>query len=288
MAVVAREDRPADRPRDRVQRLRRAARSTASASSSSVRRESVRCRRHAARRRLARRPRRTGRSPVIWSPAASHVGRDPQPAPRRPGRERHRAAPGQVRSCSRRSSSPCPSRWPRRSASPTTPIGFADILALAKRPRGLGRPTATRVGPVPARQDQPELLDQRAVGVRSPSTTRRPARPADLIARTSTDPSVERVRRGRRVGRRPLRRHHADVPQQPGTAPTSGATSLTYASAVAVEEKSVIDYNRGNPDGVLDPGEEPATAAGPARRDLPGGGHALLRQPVLRPRRRRG
>ena len=34
-------------------------------------------------------------------------------------------------------------------------------------------------------------------------------------------------------------------------------TSLTYVSAVAVEEKSVIDYNTGNPDGVLDPGEEP-------------------------------
>ena len=34
-------------------------------------------------------------------------------------------------------------------------------------------------------------------------------------------------------------------------------TSLLYASAVAVEEKSVIDYNRGNPDGVLDPGETP-------------------------------
>ena len=34
-------------------------------------------------------------------------------------------------------------------------------------------------------------------------------------------------------------------------------TSLTYASAVAVEEKSVIDYNKGNPDGVLSPGEKP-------------------------------
>ena len=32
-------------------------------------------------------------------------------------------------------------------------------------------------------------------------------------------------------------------------------TSLTYASAVAVEEKSVLDYNSGNPDGVLDAGE---------------------------------
>ena len=34
-------------------------------------------------------------------------------------------------------------------------------------------------------------------------------------------------------------------------------TSLLYASAVAVEEKSVIDYNKGNPDGVLQPGEKP-------------------------------
>lgn len=34
-------------------------------------------------------------------------------------------------------------------------------------------------------------------------------------------------------------------------------TSLTYVSAAAVEEKSVIDYNAGNPDGNLDPGERP-------------------------------
>jgi Ca-activated chloride channel family protein len=34
-------------------------------------------------------------------------------------------------------------------------------------------------------------------------------------------------------------------------------TSLTYVSAVAIEEKSVVDYNQGNPDGVLDPGEQP-------------------------------
>jgi Ca-activated chloride channel family protein len=34
-------------------------------------------------------------------------------------------------------------------------------------------------------------------------------------------------------------------------------TALTYVSAVAVEEKSVIDYNQGNPDGILAPGEEP-------------------------------
>ena len=34
-------------------------------------------------------------------------------------------------------------------------------------------------------------------------------------------------------------------------------TALTYASAVAVEEKSILDYNSGNPDGELSPGESP-------------------------------
>jgi Ca-activated chloride channel family protein len=34
-------------------------------------------------------------------------------------------------------------------------------------------------------------------------------------------------------------------------------TALTYVSAVAVEEKSVVDYNRGNPDGITDAGEVP-------------------------------
>ena len=33
-------------------------------------------------------------------------------------------------------------------------------------------------------------------------------------------------------------------------------TALTYASAVAIEEVSLINYNRGNPDGVIEPGEE--------------------------------
>ena len=50
----------------------------------------------------------------------------------------------------------------------------------------------------------------------------------------------------------------------------------------------MIDYNSGNPDGVLQEGEEPRAAERAARGDLPGGGHALLRQPALRARRRVG
>ena len=62
-------------------------------------------------------------------------------------------------------------------------------------------------------------------------------------------------------------------------------TALSYASAIAVEEKSVIDYNLGNPDGLGDDGEKPDGAVG---RDLPGGGHGDVRQPLLRARRRVG
>ena len=63
-------------------------------------------------------------------------------------------------------------------------------------------------------------------------------------------------------------------------------TALTYVSAVAVEEKSVIDYNRGNPDGITRPRRDaPKPPRVPLVADLPEGRHALLRQPVLRPRR---
>ena len=61
-----------------------------------------------------------------------------------------------------------------------------------------------------------------------------------------------------------------------------------YVSAVAVEEKSVIDYNSGNPDGVLQEGEEPREPNVPLVAIYPEEGTALLRQPALRARRRVG
>ena len=53
--------------------------------------------------------------------------------------------------------------------------------------------------------------------------------------------------------------------------------ALTYASAVAVEEKSLFDYNSGNPDGILDPGRKPACAERQAGGDLSRRGHAGFR-----------
>ncbi len=58
-------------------------------------------------------------------------------------------------------------------------------------------------------------------------------------------------------------------------------TALTYVSAAAVEEKSVIDYNAGNPDGVLDPGEEPRPPSVPLVAIYPKEGTLFSDNPLL-------
>ena len=139
---------------------------------------------------------------------------------------------------------------------PETPVGWEDVLRLAQERGGVGRLRPSRVGSVPPRQDQPELLDQRPVRPHRPGLRgdRQDDRP--VVARTST------TRRPRTfaTGVESAVVHYGDIT---GTFLNNWyrtdreGTSLTYASAVAVEEKSVIDYNAGNPDGVLDPGERP-------------------------------
>ena len=156
-----------------------------------------------------------------------------------------------------------------------------------QRPRGLGRLRPPGVGSVPARQDQPQLLDERAQLHDRPELRRyrqdhRPhargprSDPYVIEFVASVEPTV--VHYGDITMTFLNNWYHAD----------QRGTSLTYASAVAVEEKSVIDYNTGNPDGILEPGEDARAAPRSAGGDLPEGGHALLRQPVHRARRRRG
>jgi Ca-activated chloride channel family protein len=58
-------------------------------------------------------------------------------------------------------------------------------------------------------------------------------------------------------------------------------TALTYASVVAVEEKSVIDYNKGNPDGVLSPGETPRVPRDPLVAIYPAEGTLYSDSPFI-------
>ena len=129
---LQREDRPHARPRPGVQRVgrgtrRRPVRVRAPAV------QGLRRRRAAAEHRLGRAGR--GAPPGRVVARLQRVGRRGQPASGgRRARTPSSARPG--RSCRPRWSSPCPSRWPTRSGTRTTPIGWPDILELARSDEG--------------------------------------------------------------------------------------------------------------------------------------------------------
>ncbi|MEA3019002.1 MAG: Ca-activated chloride channel [Actinomycetota bacterium] len=138
---------------------------------------------------------------------------------------------------------------------PKTPIGFADILALARDPAGWGKFGHPEWGPFRLGKTNPNfstsglsaLIAQyyAAVGKTQGLSLEDLALPNVVDFAKGVESAVV---------------HYGDI------TPTflnnlyrndQRGASLTYVSAIAVEEKSVIDYNTGNPDGVLDPGEEP-------------------------------
>jgi Ca-activated chloride channel family protein len=138
---------------------------------------------------------------------------------------------------------------------PDTPIGFADILALARDPAGWGKYGHPEWGPFRLGKTNPNfstsglsaLIAQyyAAVGKTKGLSLEDLAKPEVIDFAKGIESSVV---------------HYGDI------TPTflnnlyrndARGASLTYVSAVAVEEVSVISYNQGNPDGVLSPGEEP-------------------------------
>ena len=102
--------------------------------------------------------------------------------------------------------------------------GHADRLRRHRRPRqrsrGLGQVRPSRVGPVQAGQDQPELLHQRAQ-LHGGRVLRGDRQDERAHRRGPQPPGRRRLREERGERRRPLRRHHRDVPQQlvPGRRP---------------------------------------------------------------------
>ena len=132
---------------------------------------------------------------------------------------------------------------------PDEPIGFADILRARQRPGGLGRVGHPEWGPFRLGKTNPNfstsglssLIAQyyAATGKTSGLTVEDLQRPAAIEFATDIESAVV---------------HYGDTTLtflNNWYPADQRGTSLTYASAVAVEEKSVIDYNRGNPDGVL-------------------------------------
>jgi Ca-activated chloride channel homolog len=138
--------------------------------------------------------------------------------------------------------------WPEES------IGFADLRSLATNPEGWAAVGAPEWGPFRIGKTNPNFSTSglnftiaeyyAATGKSADLTIEDLARPAAVEFATDIESSVV---------------HYGDITMtflNNWFAADARGTSLTYASAVAVEEKSVIDYNRGDPDGVLAPGEE--------------------------------
>ena len=194
-------------------------------------------------------PEINGERPVIWSPAASGwggianelAGRTVAPA----------GTPFML--------TPLVIAMPQPMAEalgwPDEPIGFADIVELATNPDGWASVGHPEWGPFRLGKTNPNYSTSglnftiaqyyAATGKTSGLTVEDLRRPEAVQFGEDVESAVV---------------HYGDITMtflNNWFATDVRGTSLTYASAVAVEEKSVIDYNRGDPDGVLAPGEVP-------------------------------
>ena len=200
-------------------------------------------------------PASNGPRPVIWSPSANTWGAVLNQRRAVAGKSTYVPTPGVSFM-----QTPVVIAMPKPMAQalgwPNTPIGFSDILALARDPNGgwasKGHP---EFGPFRFGKTNPNfstsgLAETVAQYYAGTGKTR------DLTLEDLTNPTVAAFSAGVEsavvhYGDTTLtflnNLYHADQRGNP----------YGYASAVAVEEKSVIDYNSGNPDGILDPGEKP-------------------------------
>ena len=138
---------------------------------------------------------------------------------------------------------------------PDTPIGFEEILALARSDEGWAAFGHPEWGPFRLGKTNPNFstsgLSALIAQTYAATGKARGLSPEDLRApetvEFATDVESAVV-------------HYGDITltflNNLYRADQRGAP-FSYASAVAVEEVSVVNYNLGNPDGVLQPGEEP-------------------------------
>ena len=138
---------------------------------------------------------------------------------------------------------------------PAKPVGYSDLLALAKDPTGWASKGHPEWGSFKLGKTNPNfstsglsatIAQYYAATGKSTGLTLEDLKRDDVRAfATSIESSVV---------------HYGDITMtflNNWFRADERGTSLGYASAVAVEEKSLIDYNSGNPDGILDPGETP-------------------------------
>ena len=193
-----------------------------------------------------------GPQPVIWSPASSAWG--PIVNQRLADQGKPALAPSDATPFML---TPLVIAMPKPMADalgyPAKPVGYADLAKLATSPNGwadYGHPEwgAFRLGktnPNFSTSGLSALIAQTyaAAGKTEGLSTEDLSNPAVIAQSKAIESSVV---------------HYGDITMtflNNWFRADKRGTALTYASAVAVEEKSLIDYNLGNPDGILDPGE---------------------------------
>jgi Ca-activated chloride channel homolog len=199
-------------------------------------------------------PKVNGARPVIWSPSASTWGAVLDQRRADAGKGAFVTTPGKSFMLT-----PLVIAMPKPMAEalgyPQTPLGISDILALAQDPSGWAAKGHPEWGPFRFGKTNPnfstsglaETIAQyyAATGKTSDLTLEDLVRPEVTAFSDGVESSV--VHYGDTTLTFLNNLYRADRRGNP----------FGYASAVAVEEKSLLDYNRGNPDGILDPGEVP-------------------------------
>lgn len=162
---------------------------------------------------------------------------------------------------------------------PDTPIGFADILELSTSAEGWSAFGHPEWGPFKLGKTNPNfstsglsmaVAQYSALAGKTGDLTVEDLRRADVVASTE---SIEQavVHYGDTTLTFLNNWYRADA----------RGTALSYASAVAVEEVSVIQYNQGNPDGRLDPGEVPVEPRVPLVAVYPAEGTLFSDNPFI-------
>lgn len=197
-------------------------------------------------------PKINGPRPVVWSPASSAWGRVVNQR-RTDGGKSEIVPDGKPFMLT-----PLVIAMPKPMADalgyPDTPIGFADILRLARDPAGWGAYGHPEWGPFRLGKTNPNFSTS-ALHATIAQYYAAAGKTSGLTLEDLNRPEVQDFARG--VESAVV--HYGDTTltflNNLYRADARG-TALNYVSAVAVEEKSVIDYNKGNPDGILDPGEK--------------------------------
>lgn len=194
-----------------------------------------------------------GPRPVIWSPASSAWGQILNQRLSTAGKPAMATDPVSFMN------TPLVIAMPRPMAEalgwPDQPIGWSDILALSRAENGWadkghpewGRFRLGKTNPNYSTSGLHALIAQ---------TYAATGKTAGLSSEDLQNPTVQQY--GRDIESSVV--HYGDITMtflNNWFRADRRGTALNYASAVAVEEKSLIDYNAGNPDGELDQGEKP-------------------------------